>query len=415
MTAKLRNLEDLAAALASSSVAGKAPVVFLRLDLNVPLKEARISDDTRIKAALPTINWLLERDARIVACSHLGRPSGKGFEAEYSLEPVGARLAALLGKEVLLVPDPLDVAAERIVAGMEPAQIVLLENLRFWKEEKDGDVAFAKRLARLAQFYVNDAFGTAHRPDASVLAVAQCFPTECRAAGLLVEKEIEFLEGAFLRPKPPVTAVFGGAKVSDKIDVLLKFTEIANNIIIGGAMSYTFLSQMGVKVGASRTEADKLDVVARIREAAEKRNVQIHLPIDHVAATSFAESATPVAVETRAIGDGLMGLDIGPRTQAAFAAVIKSSKVVVWNGPMGVFEWPAFATGTRAVADALVTATSESGTVTIVGGGDSAAAIAQFGLESRVSHVSTGGGASLELLEGKRLPGIECLRQAPRS
>lgn len=415
MTSKLRNLEDLAASLGRHRMTGQSPVVFLRLDLNVPIKEGHITDDTRIRAALPTIEWLMEHGARIVACSHLGRPAGKGFESEYSLEPVGARLAELSGKEVLLIPDPLDIAAERIIAGMEPTQIVLLENLRFWKEEKSGDPEFGKRLARLASFYVDDAFGTAHRPDASVVAVAECFAPENRAAGLLIEKEMEFLEGAFIRPKPPVTAIFGGAKVSDKIDILLKFTEIANHIIIGGAMSYTFLTQMGVKTGASRVEADKLDVVARIREAASKRNVQIHLPLDHIAAGSFSEAATPVNIETRALPDTMMGLDIGPRTQAAFAEVIRASKVVVWNGPMGVFEWPAFANGTRAVAQAMVTATAESGAITIVGGGDSAAAISQFGLASSVSHVSTGGGASLELLEGKRLPGIECLRHSPRT
>jgi phosphoglycerate kinase len=415
MTSKLRSLEDLSGALGRSAISGKPTVVFLRLDLNVPLKDGRITDDTRIRAALPTIKWLMDKGARIVACSHLGRPSGKGFEAEHSLEPVGVALASLSGSEVLLVPDPLDVSAERIVSGMESNQIVLLENLRFWKEEKNGDTEFAKRLARLAQFYVNDAFGTAHRPDASVVAVAQCFPPDHRAAGLLIEKEIDFLEGAFDKPKPPVTAVFGGAKVSDKIDVLLKFTEIANHIVIGGAMSYTFLAQMGVKVGASRTEADKLDVVAQIRDAAEKRNVRIHLPSDHIAASTFSETAAPVNVDTRAIPDGLMGLDIGPKTRAEFAGVIAASKVVVWNGPMGVFEWPAFAQGTRSIAEALVAATAEKGTTTIVGGGDSAAAITQFGLQDRVSHVSTGGGASLELLEGKRLPGIECLRATARS
>ena len=414
MATPLRSLDDLAAALSNTTLHGKPPVVFLRLDLNVPLKDAQVSDDTRIRAALPTINWLMDHGARIVACSHLGRPSGKGMEPEYSMEPVGARLAALSGKEVLLIPDPLDISAERIVNGMEGNQIGLLENLRFWKEEKKGDAEFAKRITRFAQFYVNDAFGTAHRPDASVVAAAECFPLESRAAGLLIEREIEFLEGAFVRPKPPVTAVFGGAKVSDKIDVLLKFTEIANHIIIGGAMSYTFLKQMGVQTGSSRVEEDKLSLVATIREAAAKRNVQIHLPSDHMGAASFSEASAPIAIPTRAIGDGVMGLDIGPKTRLEFQEVIMASNLVVWNGPMGVFEWPAYTAGTRAVADALVRVTKEKAATTIVGGGDSAAAITQFGLADQVSHVSTGGGASLELLEGKKLPGIECLRTAKR-
>jgi phosphoglycerate kinase len=414
MASNLRNLEDLAASLSSQAVTGTAPIVFLRLDLNVPIKNGKVTDDTRIRAALPTINWLMERGAKIIACSHLGRPSGKGFEAEYSLEPVGAILATLTSKEVLLVPDPLDVSAERIIAGMNQDQIVLLENLRFWKEEKNGDAVFAKAITRMANLYVNDAFGTAHRPDASVVAAAECFPPEKRAAGLLIEKEIEYLEGAFFRPQAPVTAIFGGAKVSDKIDVLLKFTEIANHIIIGGAMSYTFLRHLGVATGKSRVEADKLDLTAQIFAAAEKRGVQIHLPTDHVGATEFAEGTQPIDIPTQAIGDLLMGLDIGPKTRKQYADIIAKSKLVVWNGPMGVFEWPAFAAGTKSIAQALADASAQNGATTIVGGGDSAAAITQFGLDSKVSHVSTGGGASLELLEGKKLPGIECLRKRNR-
>ena len=396
----LRSLQDL-------NIQDSA-VVFLRLDLNVPLKDSKVQDDTRIRATLPTIRFLSEKGARIIACSHLGRPEGKGFEPEYSLEAVAARLAELTGKEVILIADPLDVSAEKIVSQSTPQQIILFENLRFWKQEKKGDKDFAKSITRFAQYYVNDAFGTSHRADASVAAAAECFPPEKRAAGLLIEKEMQYLENAFLRPKPPVTAIFGGAKVSDKIDVLLKFTQIANHIIIGGAMSYTFLKYKGVNVGKSRVEEDKLNLVEQILSAAEQRNVQIHLPVDHVVAREFAENAEATVVTTQSISDGFMGLDIGPKTSENYAAIIKASKLVMWNGPMGVFEWEAFSKGTQAIAKAL----AETDAITIVGGGDSAAAINQFGYESRVSHVSTGGGASLELLEGKRLPGIEVLRKS---
>jgi phosphoglycerate kinase len=400
MAGQLRKLTDLSFNPENQST------VFLRLDLNVPLKNGVVQDDTRIKAALPTLRWLQEKHARIVACSHLGRPEGTGFEQAYSLEPVGARLAALLGCEVILVDDPLDKSADTIISNLKPGQVVLLENLRFWKGEKKGDAEFAKGLARFATHYVNDAFGTSHRADASVEAVAQLFPLKNRAAGLLIEKELAYLEGAFARPQPPVTAIFGGAKVSDKIEVLTKFTQIANHIIIGGAMSYTFLKYMGVSVGTSRVEEDKLSLVETILQAADNRKVQVHLPVDHIAAQTFAENAEPVTVETRAIPAGLMGLDIGPKTRQQYADIVAASQLVMWNGPMGVFEWPAFSKGTEAVARALAACRG----TTIVGGGDSAAAIAAFGLEAEVSHVSTGGGASLELLEGKKLPGIEVLR-----
>lgn len=400
MAGRLRKLTDL------SFSTDQQASVFLRLDLNVPLKNGVVQDDTRIKAALPTLRWLQEKNVRIIACSHLGRPEGTGFEEAYSLEPVGARLAELLGCEVVLVEDPLDKSADTVVNNLKSGQVALLENLRFWKGEKKGDAAFAKGLARFATHYVNDAFGTSHRADASVEAVAKLFPLKNRAAGLLIEKELAYLEGAFARPQPPVTAIFGGAKVSDKIDVLTKFTQIANHIIIGGAMSYTFLKYMGVSVGKSRVEEDKLALVETILQAAESRKVQIHLPVDHIAARTFAEDAEPVVVETRAISDDLMGLDIGPKTRQQYAGIVAASRLVMWNGPMGVFEWPAFSKGTEAVARAL----AECSGTTIVGGGDSAAAVAQFGLEENMSHVSTGGGASLELLEGKKLPGIEVLR-----
>lgn len=400
MASKLRTLDDL------SFVPGSRPVVFLRLDLNVPMKKGVITDTTRITAALPTIRWLQERGARIVACSHLGRPKGEGFESEYSLTSVGESLAAELQTDVLLCPDFLEDGFGKIVGDLQPDQLILLENLRFHKEEQKGDRSFAEALAKHMEFYVNDAFGTCHRPDASILAVAERFPLEKRAAGYLIGKEIAFLEGAFQNPQPPVTAIFGGSKVSDKIQLILKFTSIANHMLIGGAMAYTFLKFLGKDVGKSRVEEDKLSLVGDIMRAAEARSVKIHLPIDHLCASEFSESVLPVACNTESIPAELMGLDIGHKTADHFASIIEKSKVVIWNGPMGVFEWPAFDEGTRKVAESL---TRCKGT-TIVGGGDSAAAITKFGLQNRVSHVSTGGGASMELLEGRDLPGIRVLR-----
>lgn len=401
MATRISTLEDL-------KFEEESPIIFLRLDLNVPLKNGRISDDARIKAALPTIKWLLEKNAKLLISSHLGRPKGVGYEAEFSLEPVGSRLAELLNVEVVLAHDCLDDSLPKMIKELTTGQIILLENLRFYKEEQQGNLNFAQQLASYANYYVNDAFGTSHRADASMVAVAECFPLQRRAAGFLVEKEIQFLENAFRQPKPPVTAIFGGSKVSDKIDILRKFTSIANNMIIGGAMAYTFLKYKGIAVGQSRVEEDKLSLVAEIFKAAERRNVKIYLPVDHVGAQEFLESAEPVQVSSEHIPQDLMGLDIGKQSAALFSSVIEQSQVVVWNGPMGVFEWDAFAQGTRSVAMAL---TRCKGT-TIVGGGDSAAAIAKFNLQDKVTHVSTGGGASMELLEGKELPGIRVLRRA---
>ncbi|WP_338635203.1 phosphoglycerate kinase [Spirobacillus cienkowskii] len=400
MQNRIRVLEDLKFATESQ------PVVFLRLDFNVPLKNGKITDETRILAAIPTIKWLLEKNIKIIACSHLGRPKGAGFEQEFSLAPIGARMAELLNIEVIFCQDYLEDGFKKIVYDMKPSQMILLENLRFYKEEQAGNLSFANKLAEFANFYVNDAFGTSHRADASMFAVPECFPADRRAAGFLVTKEIQFLEDAFRAPKPPVTAIFGGAKVSDKIEILRKFTTIANNMIIGGAMAYTFLKFKGRNVGNSRVELDKLPLVAEIFKAAEQRNVKIYLPEDHICATEFSENSKPVVINTADIPDGLMGLDIGSRSAQNFAEVIKNSKVVVWNGPMGVFEMDAFANGTKEVAKAL----SECVGTTIVGGGDSAAAITKFKLADKVTHVSTGGGASMELLEGKELPGIRVLR-----
>jgi phosphoglycerate kinase len=400
MATRISTLEDL-------NFEEENPIVFLRLDLNVPLKKGEITDDGRIRAALPTIKWLLDKNAKIIACSHLGRPKGIGYEAEFSLEPVGTRIAELLDIDVILAQDYLDGSLSKMLKDLSFGQLILLENLRFHKEEQEGNINFAQNLARHAQYYVNDAFGTCHRADASMVAVAECFPSKNRAAGFLIEKEMQFLENAFKNPRSPVTAIFGGAKVSDKIEILRKFTSIANNMIIGGAMAYTFLKYKGVSVGKSRVEEDKLDLVGEIFKAAERRNVKIYLPTDHVAASEFLETATPIQVTTEDIPSNLMGLDIGKNSASQFSTVIENSQVVVWNGPMGVFEWDAFANGTRSVAIAL---TKCKGT-TIVGGGDSAAAIAKFNLQDKVTHVSTGGGASMELLEGRELPGIHVLRK----
>ncbi|KAB8033162.1 phosphoglycerate kinase [Fluviispira multicolorata] len=400
MANRIRTLEDLNFDSNSQST------VFLRLDLNVPLKNGKITDDTRIQAALPTIKWLLEKNAKIIACSHLGRPKGTGFENEFSLAPVGTRLAELLNVDVVLAQDFIEDGFSKIVYDLKPNQIILLENLRFHKEEQAGNEGFANKLARGVDFYVNDAFGTCHRADASMVAVPECFPLEKRAAGFLIAKEMQFLEDAFRAPKAPVTAVFGGSKVSDKIDILRKFTTIANNMIIGGAMAYTFLKCKGKNIGNSRVEPDKFALVDEIFKAAEKRNVKIYLPEDHLCGAEFSENVTPVPVGAADIPEGLMGLDIGPRSAEVFAKVIENSKVVVWNGPMGVFEFEAFSKGTKAVAEAMTKCEG----ITIVGGGDSAAAIVKFKMQDKVTHVSTGGGASMELLEGKELPGIRVLR-----
>ena len=394
-------------------------VAFVRLDFNVPLQldaskkrgnienQWLITDDTRIKAALPTLEYLLKQKVKIIACSHLGRPKGKGFENEHSLAPVAERLALLLNKEILLVNDYLDTDFLKIVSDLNPEEeIILLENLRFNKEEKSGDVEFAEKLARPASFYINDAFGTCHRAHASMVAVAECFPAKKRAAGFLIQKELEFLETSFKNPKPPVTAIFGGAKVSDKIGLLKKFTGIANNIIIGGAMSYTFLKNLGFDVGKSRVEGGKDALINDFFKSAKERGVKIYLPEDHVCAEQFEETATAVDVSTQNIPANLMGLDIGKKTRKTYAKIIEQSSLVLWNGPMGVFEWEEFSRGTQAVAGAMARC---SGT-TVVGGGDSAAAIHKFGLQDNVSHVSTGGGATLEFLEGKSLPGLRVLR-----
>jgi phosphoglycerate kinase len=401
MTSRVLGLEDLNVDFT------KKPIGFVRVDFNVPIKNGKISDDTRIKAALPTLKWLLSKGARLVLGSHLGRPKGNGYENAFSMVPIGTRLAELLEQEVLLCPDFLEDGFKKIIHDLQPNQLILLENLRFLKQEQEGDETFAHQLSKHLDFYVNDAFGTCHRPDASIMALAQQFSLEKRAAGLLVQKEMTFLEGILQNPKPPVTTILGGSKVSDKIHVLKKFTYIANNMLIGGAMAYTFLKFLGKSVGSSPVEEDKLFLIEEILKSAEQRGVKVFLPEDHICGEHFSENTPPVHINSPDIHQNLKGLDIGPKTIEVFSNIIRQSKLVVWNGPMGVNEWPAFSSGTKSIALAM----TQCEGITVVGGGDSAAAMVDYGLETKVSHVSTGGGASLELLEGKDLPGIRVLRK----
>jgi len=378
--------------------------VLLRLDLNVPIKNGKIQDDTRIREAIPTLKYILERTSKLAVCSHLGRPKNGGSPAD-SLAPVGERLAELLEKEVVLSADYVREPAVQVLNQLPSNQFILLENLRFNEGEEANSLDFAHALADGFDFYVNDAFGTSHRAHASVAAAAEIFPPERRAAGLLIQREITALGSLVTNPEAPFTVVMGGAKVSDKIAVILNLLQKCNNLIIGGAMAYTFLKFQGVNVGTSKVEDGKLNLVETIMRNAEARKVTIHLPVDHVAAAEFSENATPVVVASKDIPAGLMGLDIGAATITNFSRVISQSKTVLWNGPMGVFEWKPFSTGTMAIARAM----AESRAKTIVGGGDSVSAANKSGLADKMSHISTGGGASLEFLEGKILPGLKVL------
>ncbi len=395
--------------IANVDVAGKR--VFVRVDFNVPIENGAITDDRRIAAALPTIKSVIDRGGRAILASHLGRPEGVGFEAEHSLRPVAERLAKLLGRPVLVPSnDCADDASAKAVAAMKNGDVVLLENLRFAKGEKKGDAAFAAKLAALGDAYVNDAFGTCHRPDASMVALPKAMAGKARVSGFLVEKEIKFLSEALAKPARPFTVILGGAKVSDKLPAIENLLPKAQTVIVGGAMAYTFLAALGQKVGSSRVESDKIADAKRILEQAAKLKAELLLPVDHVCSTQFDEKAGTIEVfET--IKDGFMGLDIGPKTCSRFASAIRKSKTIVWNGPMGVFEWRPFSVGTKLVAEAIADAT-KAGAVSIVGGGDSAAAVEQFGLAPKMTHVSTGGGASLEMLEGKRFESVDLLDNA---
>jgi phosphoglycerate kinase len=376
--------------------------VFLRLDFNVPVKDGAIRDETRITEALPTLRHLLDRGAAVVACSHLGRPKGKVLP-EFSLAPVAARLRELVpGSEVLLAADACGEDARTKAEALKPGQVLLLENIRFEPGETKDDPALAAALRALADIFVNDAFGALHRAHASVHALALLFPE--RAMGLLVEKELLYLREKLADPPRPYTAILGGAKVSDKIPVLTTLTEKVDALCIGGAMAYTFLRAKGVGTGSSLVEPDQVEAAAGILRRASERGIPLLLPEDHVAAPSM-ESPKEAKIVGNPIPDGLMGLDIGPRTLAAFVQQVAASKTILWNGPMGVFETPAFSWGTLAMAHAV----ADSGSLSVVGGGDSVAAINVAWVTGRITHISTGGGASLELLSGLELPGVKAL------
>jgi len=377
--------------------------VLCRVDFNVPIKDGRIGDDTRIRAALDTINYILEQEgSSLILMSHLGRPKGK-VVPEYSLKPVAAHLGQLLGREVKMADDCVGATVEKQAAEIQAGQVLLLENVRFHSQETANDRQFAAQLAALGQIYVNDAFGSAHRAHASTEGVAHHLPG---VAGFLMEKEIRFLGGVLENPQRPFVAIIGGAKVSTKIAVLESLLTKVSSFIIGGAMAYTFLKVQGHKVGASMVEEDLLDTAGDLLEKAEKQGVEVLLPLDHLVAAEFSDTAKPEYVAEVDIPEGRIGMDVGEKSLKRYTQVIGPAKTLVWNGPLGVFEFPAFATGTLETAKAVAQC---SGT-TVVGGGDSVAAVKQFGLDERISHVSTGGGASLEYLEGKTLPGIQALQ-----
>ena len=380
----------------------KGKKVLVRCDFNVPLDaDKNITDETRINAALPTIKYLLDNGAAVILCSHLGRPKGE-FNMKYSLAPVAKRLSEKLGFEVKLAEDVIGPSAKKLAAEVKPGQAVLLENVRFHAEEEKNDPAFAKELASMAELYVSDAFGTVHRAHASTAGVADYLPA---VAGYLIGKELTFLGNAVENPVRPFVAILGGAKVKDKIGVITNLLEKVDTLIIGGGMAYTFSKAMGGEIGNSLLDEERIDMAKDMMKAAEAKGVKFLLPVDTVIANDFDNPTEIKIVEAGKIPEGWQGLDIGPKTIELFSDAIKSAKTVVWNGPMGVFEKPEFAKGTLAIATAM----AESDATTIIGGGDSAAAVTQMGLASKMSHISTGGGASLEFLEGKVLPGVACL------
>ncbi|AEI66257.1 phosphoglycerate kinase [Corallococcus macrosporus] len=378
--------------------------VFIRVDFNVPLEGRRVTDDTRIREAMPTIRRALEMGGKVILASHLGRP--KGPDPKLSLEPVAMRLAELLGgkHEVILTDDCVGDGVKKQVKELKDGQVVVLENLRFHKEEEANDETFARELASLADVYVNDAFGTAHRAHASTAGMVP-FVKE-KAAGFLMRKEIEYLGKVLKNPDKPFVAILGGSKVSDKIKVIESLLPKVDALLIGGAMAYTFLKAQGIEVGKSRVEGDKLSLATRLLEAAHRFKTPLVLPVDHIVGTEPTENSPAQETPDNAIPPDMMGLDIGPKTRAIYSQHIRDARTVVWNGPMGLFEVPKFAEGTRSVAAAMSINTQAT---TVIGGGDSAAAVEQMGFADKMSHVSTGGGASLEFLEGRDLPGIKAL------
>ncbi len=381
------------------NVSGKK--VLVRCDFNVPLKDGEITSDKRIVASLPTIKYLIDHNAKVILCSHLGRPKGE-FKPEFSLAPVAKRLSELLGREVKMAKDVVGESAQALAAELKDGDVMLLENVRFHAEETKNDPEFSKALASLAEIYVNDAFGSAHRAHSSTTGVADYLPAVC---GYLIQKEIEFMGGALENPKRPLVAILGGAKVSDKIGVINNLLDKVDTLIVGGGMAYTFFVAKGYHVGTSLVEEDKVELAKDMMNKAAEKGVKFLLPIDNVVGKEFDADTEYQTINSDEFPEGWMGLDIGPKTRELFADAVKGSGTVIWNGPMGVSEWDHFANGTIAVA----TAVAESGAISIIGGGDSAAAVQKLGFADKMSHISTGGGASLEFLEGKELPGIAAL------
>lgn len=382
-------------------VAGKK--VLVRCDFNVPLKDGEITNDKRIVAALPTIKYLIAQGAKVILCSHLGRPKGE-YKPEFSLAPVAKRLTEYLGQDVKLAEDENVVGdnAKKMAAELKDGEVMLLENVRFRKEETKNEENFSKELASLAEVFVNDAFGTAHRAHCSTTGVAAYLPAVC---GYLIQKEITFMGGALANPKRPLVAILGGAKVSDKIGVITNLLDKCDTLIVGGGMAYTFMKALGHHIGTSLLEEDQVENAGQMMKDAEAKGVKFLIPVDNKVGKEYDEHTEAMIVNSDEIPDGWMGLDIGPKTQIFFADAIKGAGTVIWNGPMGVSEWDNFAAGTIAVAKAV----ADSGAISIVGGGDSVAAVTKLGFSDKMSHISTGGGASLEFLEGKELPGIAAL------